>query len=256
MPSGNAASGSSASGNDSLTSSSPRDHNHTRPARLTAWARMPSYFHSTSQSLAGPSLPSKASGASVELMREEERIRLPAVAGALRVGRGEQRRVARRCRRRAGIGVAHHALRHQLGVEARGCRQRALHQQLADADAKAAADQLDEQERLGGVQAQPPAAQRRGLHLGRLATQRQQPLLDPFGQAGVVVRDVVIAQRQHVRDRLGEVAHRLVAGLEQPVVDAGGLARGLAQHGGGHGLARLAAGQKVGRPGGVGRRRG
>ncbi len=115
---------------------------------------------------------------------------------------------------------------------------------------------LTSRKHLGGVELPPPAAQRLGLHRRRLAAQRQQALLDPFGQAGVAACGVVVRQRQHVRDGLGQIAHRLVAGLEQPVVDGGGVARGAAQHRGGHGLARLAAGQEVRGPRGVGRRRG
>ena len=57
--------------------------------------------------------------------------------------------VALGARRRAPVGVAHHALRDQLGVDAGALGERALHQQLADADAEAAADQLVEQEAAG-----------------------------------------------------------------------------------------------------------
>ncbi len=49
-------------------------------------------------------------------------------------------------RHHLAVGVAHHPLGHALGVDVRMRRQRALHQQLADADAKAAADQLGQQE--------------------------------------------------------------------------------------------------------------
>ena len=48
----------STSGKRSVISSSPRDQSHTRPARLTSWARMPSYFHSTTHS---PGAPNRAS---------------------------------------------------------------------------------------------------------------------------------------------------------------------------------------------------
>ena len=79
----------------------------------------------------------------------------------------------------------------------------------------------------------------------------QQALLDPLGQAEVAL---VRRRRQHVRDGLGEIADRLVAGVEQPVVDAGAAAGDRPQHAARHDLARLAAGEKVHRPGRVARR--
>ena len=104
--------------------------------------------------------------------------------------------------------------------------ERALHQQLADADAKAAADQLGEQEAPGVSSSSQYGATRCGLLLGRQAAQRQQALLDPLGQAEVARAR---RRRQHVRDGLGEVADRLVALVEQPVGDAGALAGDRAQ---------------------------
>ena len=119
--------------------------------------------------------------------------------------------------------------------------ERALHEQLADADAKAAADQLVEQEAPGVSSSSQYDGDARGLLLGREAAQRQQALLDPLGEAEVARR---ARRRQHVRDGLGEVADRLVAGVEEPVVDAG--ARGT----------RAPTARRSARPGAACRRRG
>ena len=62
VPSGSACASATISGKRSVTSSSPRDQTQTRPARLTIWPRMPSYFHSTCQSATGPSLAANTSG--------------------------------------------------------------------------------------------------------------------------------------------------------------------------------------------------
>ena len=50
----------SISGKRSVTSSSPRDHSQQPPARSTSCARMPSHFHSTSQSPDAPSVAGSA----------------------------------------------------------------------------------------------------------------------------------------------------------------------------------------------------
>jgi hypothetical protein len=65
--------------------------------------------------------------------------------------------------------------------------QRPLHQQLADADAKAAAHQLGQQEASLVVELAPPAAHAPRDLVRRQAAQRQQPLLHPLGQADVRV---------------------------------------------------------------------
>ena len=159
----------------------------------------------------------------------------------------DQRRIARR--RRAptrAVGVAHHALRDELGVEPGELGQRALHQQLADADAKAAADQLVEQEAARRIELVQWPGRRLGLLLGRSAAQRQQPRLDPLREALVVA---LARRRQHVRDGLGEIADRLIALLEQPLGDARHGAARVAQARRRHHLARLAAGEEIHRPG-------
>ena len=152
------------------------------------------------------------------------------------------------------VGVAHHALGHGLGVDTAALGQRALHQQLADPDAKAAADQFHQQESALGVQLVEGGAQARCLLLRAQPLQRQQALLHPMGQARVAAAG---RGRQHMGDGFGQVAHGLVALVEQPVVDAGHGAGRLAQQRRGHHLARLAAGQEVHGPGRVlGRRLG
>jgi hypothetical protein len=143
VPFGSALASATISGKRSLTSSSPRDQIQTRPARLTTWARMPSYFHSTIQSVGRGELAGEVAFRQVELMGEEERIRLADVERADVARRGELR-VALGARRRAAVGVAHHALGDELGIDAGAFGERALHEQLAHADAKAAADQLVE----------------------------------------------------------------------------------------------------------------
>ncbi len=182
-------------------------------------------------------------------MREEERIRLARLGRRGRLRRIDQQRIARSIGRVALVGVAHEPLRQQLRVDARRFRQRAQHQALRHADAEAAADQLGQQETARGIELAPVALQRGRDRLGRLAAQREQPLLDPHVQRQL---DRLRRRRQHVGDGLGEVADDVVALVEQPFRDARRLARGAAQQAGGHGLARLAAGQEVERPRRVG----
>ena len=148
------------------------------------------------------------------------------------------------------VGVAHHALRHHGRLEAGHFSQRALHQQLAHAHPKAAADQLDEQEAPCRIELIPPGRDLRRLRLRRGLAQGQQPLLDPRGQG-----QIAGARRcgQHLGDGLGQIAHRLIALLEQPVIDAGSLAGQRTQHPGGHHLTRLATREEIDRPGRVGR---
>jgi hypothetical protein len=93
--------------------------------------------------------------------------------------------------------------------------QRALHQQLAHADAEAAGDELEvDKKRLLRVQLAPVAAQALAPPLRGQAPQRQQALLHPFGQAQIRRHTGL---RQHQGDGFGQVAHGLVALFEQPV---------------------------------------
>ena len=185
----------------------------------------------------------------LQRVREEERVGLARFGGRVHGLRVDEQRVARGVGRVELVGVAHHALRQQLGVDAGRLGQRAQHQVARDAHAKRAADQLGQQEAAGGVELAPVAFQRDRHGVWRLAAQREQALLDPHVQRQV---HRLARRRQHVGDGLGQVADDVVALVEQPLGDAGGLARGRAQQAGGHGLARLAAGQEVQRPGRVG----
>ena len=151
-------------------SSSPRDQIQTCEARLTICARMPSYFHSTIQS-AGRREPGREFGRrEVELVGEEERIGLAEI-GRPGAGLGGELQIALGARRDPAVGVAHHALRHPLGVDAGAFGERALHEQLADSDAKAAADQLVEKKAPGAVELVPVRGDARRLLLGRQAAQ-------------------------------------------------------------------------------------
>jgi hypothetical protein len=108
---------------------------------------------------------------------------------------------------------SHHPLRHHPGVDTDRFGQCALHQQLADADPEASADQLDQQESLGGIEFVPVAGDPGGLRLGWLPAQGQQSLLDPDGQPEIAVPR---RWRKHMRDGLGQISYRLVALVEQP----------------------------------------
>ena len=149
----------------------------------------------------------------------------------------------------ASVGPSHHALGKQLLVQAGHLRKRALHELAAHPHPKAPADELDEQEAPGRVELVEGGTQLLALGFGLQAAQRQEPLLDPVRQALLAATR---ARRPHVRNRLGKVAHRLVALLEQPCVDARRLAGELAQPRRRHDLAWLAASQEPGGPGGVG----
>ena len=152
------------------------------------------------------------------------------------------------------VGIAHHPLGHGLGVDPGALGQRALHQQLADPHAEAAPDQFHQQESTLRVQFVEGRAQARCLLLRALPLQGQQALLHPMGQARFAAAG---CGRQHMGDGLGQVAHGLVALVEQPVVDAGHGAGRLAQQRRGHHLARLATSQEIHGPGRVfGRRLG
>ncbi len=180
-------------------------------------------------------------------MGEEKRIR-PAVIGARRTGGCQQGAETISGRQGGIVGGADQSLRDQPGVDTGDASQRARHQQPADADAEAAADQLDQQEALGRIQLVGMAAQRRQHVFGRTAAQRQQPVFDPVGQPH---GRFAVRRRQQVGDRLGEIADGLVALLEQPLRQAGGGHGERPQFARAHHLSRLAAGEEVHRPGGV-----
>ena len=206
---------------------------------------MPSYFHSTIQS-ARRARACSNSRAAVERMREEERIGLarrrpcsPALSGAIsaHVARGAR---LRRCCRCSPSGAARRSL---ASMPATAASARCT-SSLRHADAKAAADQLGQQEAARRSRARPSSRAARSRLPSGGAAQRQQALLDPLarGPRSRCAR----GRRQHVGDGLGEVADRLVALLEQPVGDAArARSASCAQQRGRHHLARLAAGEEV-----------
>ncbi len=119
--------------------------------------------------------------------------------------------------------VAHQAVGQDIFRDAGGLAE-PLHQDLlADADAEAAGEHLIEDEERHALQPGP-----RGLHAAGLFLFLQSAqgfhLLNPGGK-GLFHR---YFQRGDVRDGLGEIAHHVVAGLEQPVGDAGHLGGPLA----------------------------
>jgi hypothetical protein len=178
-----------------------------------------------------------------QLMRQEERVRLPASQFVF-FGRllGDQLQEAG-CRRfHAPVGPAHQALGNEFTVHRRNRRQRACDQQARDAHAEPAANQLDEQEALAPIQFVPVAKQRLADTARIGAAQRANALLHPLGEANV---GAFGRWRQDVRDGFGKVAHGRVRLVEQPLVQHGVLDGVLAQQFGRHRLARLAAGQEV-----------
>ncbi len=108
------------SGKRSVTSSSPRDHSQIWPARLTSCARMPSYFHSTSQSAAAPAR-AKFDGVQ-RCARKNGYGWPPTLADVRRLTRRDQLRVAVGGRMHAPVGVAHQPLRDAAWRPARRLR--------------------------------------------------------------------------------------------------------------------------------------
>ena len=128
--------------------------------------------------------------------------------------------------------------------------QRALHQQPAHPDPKAAAGQLDPKEHALPVQLLPLLGDAQALLGLAQAAQRQQPLVDPVRQAGLIAGG---GRWQHLRDGLGQISNGLVADLEQPLRQIGQLGRQFTQQASAHQAPGLAAGQKIHRPGGIDR---
>ena len=235
---------------DQLFAARPDPHWPAR--RLTICARMPSYFHSTSQ-CAGAPMPAlevlcgrRRSGAQGRTGTAGRRR-----AGAAPRRRRDQRGKARRVGHRLGVGVAHHACATSLASSPACCSARAA-PAAADADPKAAADQLAEQKAAGAVELVPHRGEPRRLLAGRQAAQRQQPLLDPRRER----------RRRSARAAAAAPARSSRRGRRPPdstprtaIRRCRRGDRGGAQQRRRHRLARPAAGQEVGRPGGVGGRR-
>ena len=153
------------------------------------------------------------------------------------------------------VGVAHHALRHPLGVDAGMRGQRALHQQLADADPEAAADQLGQQEAALRVELVASTTSMRGATCSarlrprsgssRSSTQSARPT-----SLGSLVAAAAPARWSRPgRPPPGSTRRTASRRCRRPRRPA---ARSSASR---HHLPRLAAGQEVHRPGRVGGRR-
>jgi hypothetical protein len=198
---------------------------------------MPSYFHLPVLQRA------QRRGRRLQLVRQEEGIGLAAALRMLvRRLRAHQLQKALRRGADAAVGPAHQPLRNQLAVHRRDGAQRARDQQARHADAEAAADQLGQQEAFARFQLVPIAEQRRAHGLGRRAAQGRDALLHPHRQAHVAAP----ARRgQDVGDGFGQVAHSVVALVEQPLVQARELGGVLPQQLDRHRLARLAASQEI-----------
>jgi hypothetical protein len=127
---------------------------------------MPSHFHSTIQSSGV-----RATRVAVELVREEERVRVAAAPRASPSGAIKARERVRIVLR-VDVRVADQPLRDRLRVEPGVRGERARDSSRDTPDAEAAADQLDQQEAAVPVELVPVGDQAR-LHLGRIgAAQR------------------------------------------------------------------------------------
>ena len=127
------------------------------------------------------------------------------------------------------IPVAHQAVRKHVFFHTGRFAQALYHDLLADPDAEATGDDLVEHEKFHALQPAPRRLYPRGLFLFRTCAEilyvthpLRQALGDRFLQGG------------DVRHRFREVAHYVVAGLEEPIRDPADLRGPLAQLGAGH----------------------
>jgi hypothetical protein len=141
-------------------------------------------------------------------MREVKGIRPRAIAGR-RIG-GQQHPEPRTGR----TPLAHHPVRDHRSLDPGNLGGGARHQRRRDAHAKLARDHLIQQEDLSGRELLPPAEHRRALRVARELTEREDALFDPARQRQRRTR--CLRLRQHERDRLRDVADRVVRLLEQP----------------------------------------
>ena len=183
-------------------------------------------------------------------MREKKGIRLAAgLARRHAVGvRRNQCEIALCIRHPAGIGVADHALRDPGRLESGDLGQGAHHQLLRHAHAKAAGNQLVERKAAIPVELRPPVFERLDADLGGRSPQGQQTFIHPLRQTD---RLAGLRLGQQMSDGFSQVANAGIALIDQPLGQTTRLSHRLAKRSRRHDLARLAACQEVGRPGGV-----
>ena len=212
VPSGSRAPSAAISGKRSVTSSSPRDHSHDRRRRARRAARgcRPTSIRHASRR-GGPSV----AGSAFELVREEERIRLARVAASRR----PRARSSAQERVRVGlprdVRVADQAVRDGLRVDARVRGERARDEEPRHADAEAAGDQLVQHEPLRSVELVPVADQPRLLIARRISAAQRRAARSSTHSASAAVGSLRRGGSTCAM-RLGEIADRVVALLEQP----------------------------------------
>ena len=186
-------------------------------------------------------------------MREKEGIRLAAGCehGHALGHRLDQREVTLCIRHPAGVGIADHALCDQGCLETGDLGQGTHHQLLRHANPKTAGDQLVERKAAIPVELRPPGLERLDADLGLRPPQGQQTFFHPLRQTQ---RRAGLSIGEQMGDGFGQVANARIAFVDQPLGQATDLARRLAKQSCRHDLARLAASEKVGRPGGIGGR--
>ena len=158
---------------------------------------------------------------------------------------GDQRLKVLRARCSPRLGVADHALRHPVFLDARDLRQRLDDLQTRDAHSQFARDELEEDKPfVRGKFVDPLSEAAIPLHVVK-HRQRQQPLAHPNVERGLFLRN---AAGQKERQRFRQIADAVVAFFDQPVRKPGAFDGEAAQEARRHGLARLAAGEKINDP--------
>ncbi len=176
-------------------------------------------------------------------MGEEERVGMAAGHAFRRlVSCGDQRGEILCPERAAGLCVAHHALRHALGFDARRGGQSLNYLQLGDADAQGASRQLEKWQALVLRQNADPLPQALEPLWIIQALQRQQALVHPGVERYVFPS---LGRRQQQRQRLREVADALITFLDQPLRQARLEEREFTQQLGRNHLTRLAAREEI-----------
>ena len=208
-PSGRRDAAAAISGKRWVISSSPRDQRCTAPPRRTSCARMPSHFHSISQSDGV----AERRRIVLERRREEERV------GPRLVDRPMARATAAtRTTRRSGSTRPSAAPRWPW-CRVRRLGQRADHERLRHADAQLAGEQLEQDEALQPVELAPPVGHARAAAPPDRGSAAAGSARRATGQRAAASGSPGLGRRQlieHQRRGLGAVADDRVALLEQP----------------------------------------